>query len=163
MDKGDKGSSAWRRTMEKTRQPTQAFRVKVIHGDYQKGRRHWFRVRVLSEDKIRARFEMKTEEGDSETLEMEAIVRFEQTTSGKFRVGDWMTHYLLPSSVSMLAASASLVDLQGMELASRNIRFVCTTENKYFCGEIARNGFRLAQALIQQTKQADTVASENCP
>ncbi len=147
--------------MEKTQQSTQEFRVKVIHGNYQKGRRHWFRVTVLSEDKIHGRFEMKTEKGDSETLEMEAIVRFEQTTSGKFRVGDWMMHYLLPHSVSMLAASASLVDLQGMELASRNVRFVCATENKYFCGEIARNGFRLAQALIQQTEQADAVKSGN--
>ena len=137
--------------MEKTQQTTQEFRVKVIHGDYQKGRRHWFRVTVLSEDKIHGRFEMKTAEGDLEILEMEAIVRFEQTTSGTFRVGDWITNYVLPYSVSMLAASASLVDLQGMELASRNIRFVCTTENTYFCGEIARNGFRLAQALIQQT------------
>lgn len=143
--------------------PIQAFRVKVIHGDYQKGRRHWFRVTVLSENKIYGRFEMKTEKGGSETLEMEAILRFEQTTSGKFRVGDWMTHYLLPSSVSMVAASASLVDLQGMELTSRNVRFVCATENTYFCGEIARNGFRLAQVLIQQTKQADMGTSDKCP
>lgn len=149
--------------MEKAQQPIQAFRVRVVHGDYRKGRRHWFRVTVLSEDKIHARFEMKTEEGDSEILEMEAIVRFEQTTSGKFRVGDWMTHYLLPYSVSMLSASASLVDLQGIEGASRQVRFVCTTEDRYFCGEIARNGFRLAQALIQQAKQADAGASENCP
>ena len=149
--------------MEKAQQPTQEFRVKVIHGDYPKGRRHWFRVTVLSGDEIHAHFEMKTEEGDAETLEMDAIVRFEQTTSGTFKVGDWMTHYLLPYSASMLAASTSLAGLQGMERASRKVRFVCTTANKYFCGEIARNGFRFAQALIQQAKQADTVESENFP
>ena len=81
--------------MEKTQQSTLEFRVKVVHGDYRKGRRHWFRVTVLPEDKIHARFEMETEEGDWETLEMDALVRFEQTTSGKFRVGDWMAHHLL--------------------------------------------------------------------
>lgn len=149
--------------MEKAQKATQEFRVRVIHGNFQKGRRHRLRVTVRSEDNIHARFEMKTGNGDTEILEMAAIIRFEQTTSGKFRVGDWMTRYLLPASVSMVAASASLVDLQGMELTSQNIRFVCATENKYFCGEMARNGFRLAQALIQQAKQVDTVASENCP
>ena len=133
--------------------------MKVIHGDYRKGRRHWFRVTVLSEDTIHARFEMQTEEGDSEMLEMDELVRFEQTTSGKFRVGDWMVHHLLPYSTSVLSASASLGHLQGMERASRKVRFVCTTENKYFCGEIARNGFRLAQELIQQAKQVNPVES----
>ena len=147
--------------MEKAHQPTQEFRVKVIHGDYLKGRGHWFRVTILSEDETHARFEMKTEEGDTETLEIDAILRFEQTTSGKFKVGDWMAHYLLPYSASMLAASTSLAGLQGIERASRKVRFVCTTANKYFCGEIARNGFRFAQALIQQAKQADTGEPEN--
>ena len=149
--------------MEKTQQSTLEFRVKVVHGDYRKGRRHWFRVTVLSEDKIHARFEMETEEGDWETLEMDALVRFEQTTSGKFRVGDWMAHHLLPYSTSMSGASGSLVHLQGMERASRRVRFVCTTENKYFCGEIARNGFRLAQELIQQAKQVNPVESADFP
>ena len=67
---------------------------------------------VLSDDKIHARFEMQTEEGDWETLEMDALVRFEQTTSGKFRVGDWIGHYLLPYSTSMLSASVSLDHLK---------------------------------------------------
>lgn len=141
--------------MEKTQEPTQEFRVKVIHGDYRKGRGHWFRVTVLPENKIQARFDLKTDEGDSETFEIDAIVRFEQTTSGKFRVGDWMNHYLLPYSTSMLAASASLVELQGMERESRRVRFVCTTENKYFCGEIALNGFRLVRELMQQSQEAN--------
>ena len=147
--------------MGKTQQPTQEFRVRVIHGDYQKVRGHWFRVTVLPEDKIHARFEMKTAEGNWETLEIDELVRFEQTTSGKFRVGDWMAHHLLPYSVSMLGASASLVHLQGMERASRKVRFVCTTEDKYFCGEIARNGFRLAQELMQQAKQAGSREAED--
>ena len=98
--------------MEKAQQPTQEFRVKVIHGDYRKGRRYCFRVTVLSDDKIHARFEMQTEERDWGTLEMDALVRFEQTTSGKFRVGDWIGHYLLPYSTSMLSASVSLDHLK---------------------------------------------------
>lgn len=147
--------------MEKAQQPTQEFRVRVIHGDYQKGRRHWFRVAVLPRDKIHAYFEMKTEQGDWETLEMDAFVRFEQTTSGRFRVGDWMTLHLLPHSRSMLTASSSLVHLQEIERASRQVRFVCTTKNKYFCAEMPRNAFRLAKGLIQQTKQAEPVASED--
>ena len=140
--------------MEKKQRVIQEFSVKVIHGDYQKGRGHWFRAIALPGHKIYARFDMKMDEGDPEVLEMDAIVRFEQTTSGKFRVGDWMTHYLLPHTASMLTASASLAQLQGMERESRRVRFVCTTENQYFCGEMARNGFRLAQELAQQAKQA---------
>ena len=143
--------------MEKTQRPTQEFRVKVIHGDYRKGRGHRFRVTVLPDNKIQARFDLKTDEGDWETLEIDAIVRFEQTTSGKFRVGDWMNHYLLPYSASMLTASASLTQLQGMERESRRVRFVCTTEGKYFCGEIARNGFRLVRELIAQSQQSNSV------
>lgn len=139
--------------MEKKQRLIQEFSVKVIHGDYRKGRGHWFRAIVLPENRIYARFDMKTDEGDSEALEMDALVRFEQTTSGRFKVGDWMKNYLLPHTTSMLTAAASLTQLQGMELESRRVRFVCTTADKYFCGEIARNGFRLAEELIQQAKQ----------
>ena len=147
--------------MKATQQrPAQEFPVKVIHGDYPKGRRHWFRATVLPGDKIHAHFDMKTEEGDRETLEVEALVRFDQTTSGRFRVADWMTHNLFPYSASMIAASRSLVQLQGMERASRWIRFVCVTEDKYFCGEMARNGFRLAQELFRLVKQADGTEPE---
>lgn len=141
--------------MEKTQRPIQEFSVKVIHGDYRKGRGHWFRAIALSGNRIYARFDMKTEEGYSEAVEIDDLVRIEQTTSGRFKVGDWMKHYLLPHTTSMLTAAASLEQLQGMERESRRVRFVCTTADKYFCGEMARNGFRLAQELVQQAKQAD--------
>ena len=149
--------------MGKTQQPTQEFPVKVIHGDYRKGRGHWFRATVLPKNKIHARFDMKTKEGDTKTLPIESLVRFEQTTSGKFRVGDWMTHYLFPysASISMAGMCASIVQLQGMERASRRVRFICTTVNQYFCGEIAQNGFRLVQELVQQAEQACAGEQEN--
>ena len=133
-------------------QLTQAFRVRVIHGDYQTGRRHFFRVAVKPRNKIHAYFDMRTEAG-AETLEMDELVRFEQTI-GRFRVGDWLEHYLLAQR-SMKAARTSLAHFQEIELESRQVRFVCTTESKYFCGEMPRNGFRMALQLIQQTKQAE--------
>ena len=139
---------------KQTTQPVQEFPVNVQHGDFQTGTGHWFRVTLLPDGSISAQFDMKTDEGSQEIIAVGALVRLDPT-SGRIKAGDWLQRYLFPPSASLAAANMSLVHLRDVERSSERVRFVCETETgQYFCGEMERNGFRLAQKLMQQANPA---------
>lgn len=145
--------------MEKTNQPVQEFPVKVEHGDFRSGTGHWFRVTVLPDGNIHAQFYMKTDEDEEnwEIIEIGKLVRLEQT-SGRIKVGTWLEHYLFRPTVLLPTANISLTHLRDIERSSERVRFVCKTDaEQYFCGEIDRNGFRLAQKLMKQGKQTSVL------
>lgn len=141
--------------MAKTTQPAQEFPVKVEHGDFSVGGGHWFRVAVLPNGNIHARFDMKID-GDSEnrkTIEIQEITRLEQT-SGQVKAGAWLERYLFRPTVLLPTANISLDHLRDLERSSERVRFVCETNTElYFCGEIDRNGFRLAWDLMEKAEE----------
>ena len=142
--------------MAKTTQPAQEFPVRVEHGDFSVGGGHWFRVAILPDGNIHARFNMKSDEDPEsrETIEIGEVARLEQT-SGQMKVGAWLERYLFRPTVLLPTANISLDHLRDLERSSERVRFVCETNTGlYFCAEMDRNGFRLAQDLMQKAKEA---------
>lgn len=140
--------------MGKATQPVQEFPIKVEHGDFRSGGGHWFRVTVLQDGNIQAQFEMRTDEDEEnwETIDIDKLVRLEQT-SGRIKPSTWLENYLFRPTVLLPTANISLNHLRNLERSSERVRFVCKTDTeRYFCGEIDRNGFRLARKLMEQAK-----------
>lgn len=136
-------------------QLAEEFPVKVLHGDFLKGKEGdaHFRVSPKSDGSLRARFEM---DHGAQTIAIADIDRLE-LSSGKMAVNLKRWPYTvgaigvsLITPLPWIVEAAAIAGVAVATLLEEQVRFVCTTKDgKYFAGEMLQLGYCLAVTILQ--------------
>lgn len=136
-------------------QLAEEFPVKVLHGDFLKGKEGGahFRVSPRSDGSLLARFEM---DHGAQTIAIADIDRLE-LSSGKMAVNLKRWPYTvgaigvsLITPLPWIVEAAAIAGVAVATLLEEQVRFVCTTKDgKYFAGEMLQLGYCLADTILQ--------------